>query len=472
MNRTLKKRKGKQKEFTLNGNMWNVMFQLSWPAVIAMILYGLNAFIDGVFVGNFVGETALAGVSFAYPLTQISLGLGSLIGVGAGSALSIALGKNDKKTQDRLIGNVNYLSLIITAIFMVLGLVFSSQLIKIMGGQGQTLDIGNSYFRITILGSLFWVYGLAGNMIVRAEGKMKSAAIMMASGLIVNVIANYIFIVILDFGVEGAAWGTNIGMGVYSLVNIIYFGRGFSSFKTRVFSFNRDKEIIKQILGLGASSMIMSVMSVVQGAVVLNAISKYGSIEDIAFYGAAFRIFTLSLTPIMGLMRALQPVTGINYGAGKYERVISGYKTFAIAAATLTLPFWFISMVRPDFVLSLISNEIVNATNLLYFRLQMSIIPMLSLVFMGMTFFPSIDKGKPAAIIGIVRQVIFYIPVMIFLPRILGVAGVYYGALGIDIFIVVWTSLFWVKKEFSKLREVQKEIRHLKNKNIALELER
>ena len=227
MNRTLKKRKGKQKEFTLNGNMWNVMFQLSWPAVIAMILYGLNAFIDGVFVGNFVGETALAGVSFAYPLTQISLGLGSLIGVGAGSALSIALGKNDKKTQDRLIGNVNYLSLIITAIFMVLGLVFSSQLIKIMGGQGQTLDIGNSYFRITILGSLFWVYGLAGNMIVRAEGKMKSAAIMMASGLIVNVIANYIFIVILDFGVEGAAWGTNIGMGLFPSQHYLFWKRIF-----------------------------------------------------------------------------------------------------------------------------------------------------------------------------------------------------------------------------------------------------
>lgn len=74
--------KDKQTHFILNGNLWNIMVQLSWPAIIAMVLYGLNAVIAAVFVGRFVGEEALAGVSVAYPLTQISLGLGSLIGVG------------------------------------------------------------------------------------------------------------------------------------------------------------------------------------------------------------------------------------------------------------------------------------------------------------------------------------------------------------------------------------------------------
>ncbi len=91
--------KNKQKQMILSENLWTVMYRLSWPAIIAMVLYGLNSVFDAIFVGIFVGETALAGVSLAYPLSQITLGLGSLIGVGAGSALSIALGAKDQRPR-------------------------------------------------------------------------------------------------------------------------------------------------------------------------------------------------------------------------------------------------------------------------------------------------------------------------------------------------------------------------------------
>lgn len=444
--------KERQKQFILSNNMWKVMFELSWPAVIAMVLYGLNSVIDAIFVGRFIGETALAGVSVAYPLSQISVGIGSLIGVGAGSALSIALGSKDKRTQERLLGNVNYLSLITTVVYIVLGLIFSTQLVKVMGGEGEALALGDSYFRITILGSFFWIYGLAGNMIVRAEGKMKSAAIMMGIGLVVNIIANYIFIVAFDLGVEGAAWGTNIGMLVYTLIGWIYFGKGYASFKSKVFSFYRDKDIIKSIINLGISSFIMSFMNLVQAVVVFNALSKYGTVADVAFYGSVYRVFTFLLTPIFGLMRALQPVAGINYGAKQYERVISSFKIFTFTSTALTLPFWVVSMMSPNFILGLIlPNQTFVGTQLTYFRIYMAILPLLSTTFMAMTFFPAIDKGRPAAVIGIVRQLIFYIPVMLILPKIIGVSGVYYGTFAIDSVIVLCTIII-IKKEFNILR--------------------
>ena len=444
--------KERQKQFILSNNMWKVMFELSWPAVIAMVLYGLNSVIDAIFVGRFIGETALAGVSVAYPLSQISVGLGSLIGVGAGSALSIALGSKDKRTQERLLGNVNYLSLITTVFYIVLGLIFSTQLVKVMGGEGEALALGDSYFRITILGSFFWIYGLAGNMIVRAEGKMKSAAIMMGIGLVVNIIANYIFIVAFDLGVEGAAWGTNIGMLVYTLIGWVYFGKGYASFKSKVFSLYRDKDIIKSIINLGISSFIMSFMNLVQAVVVFNALSKYGTVADVAFYGSVYRVFTFLLTPIFGLMRALQPVAGINYGAKQYERVISSFKIFIVTSTVLTLPFWIVSMVSPNFILGLIlPNQTFVGTQLTYFRIYMAILPLLSTTFMAMTFFPAIDKGRPAAVIGIVRQLIFYIPVMLILPKMIGVSGVYYGTFAIDSVIVLCTIIM-IKKEFNILR--------------------
>ena len=182
--------KENQKQFILTGNLWKVMVQLSWPAVIAMVLYGANTVLDAIFVGQFVGETAMAGVSLTYPLSQISVAFGSLLGVGAGSVLSIALGSQDKETQYKLLGCVNRLSLICTAIYMVVTLVFSKQLVAVMGGSGEALTLGNNYFRVTIFGAFFWVYGLAGNMIIRAEGKMKTAAWMMGAGLVVNAIAD------------------------------------------------------------------------------------------------------------------------------------------------------------------------------------------------------------------------------------------------------------------------------------------
>ena len=453
MQRSLADNREKQKQYILNGNLWKVMVNISWPAIIAMVLYGLNSVLDAVFVGRFVGETALAGVSVAYPLSQISVAFGSLIGVGAGSVLSIALGSGDKQTQVRLMGSVNLLSLITTAVYMILTLLFSEQLIAVMGGSGEALALGNDYFKVTIFGALFWVYGLAGNMIVRSEGRMKSAAVMMGAGLVVNGIANYILMGVFDFGVRGAAWGTNIGMLVYTLIGWLYFGKGFATFKPKLLSIRWDKKIGTSILRLGMSSLIMSVMSLIQAVFVFNALANYGTTADIAFYGVVYRIFTFLLTPIFGLMRALQPVIGINYGARQYCRVISSYKIFAFAAMLLTLPFWILSMAAPEMVLGLmLKDQIFTGIELTYFRIYMAVLPILSIIFMAMTLFPAIDKGKPAAIIGIARQLVFYVPVMLVLPRFIGVSGIYYGSLAIDTIIVLWTVLM-VKKEFTSLRQ-------------------
>lgn len=443
----------RQKQFILSHNLWRVMFQLSWPAIIAMVLYGLNTVIDAVFVGQFVGKTALAGISLVYPLTQISLGIGSLIGVGAGSVLSIAIGAKNESTQNKLFGNVNYITIVTTVVFMILGLLFSKHLVVMMGGKGEELLLGDKYFRVTIIGSVFWIYGLASNMIVRSEGKMKSAAVMMGIGMVVNIIANYILIVLLNFGVKGAAWGTNIGMFIYTLLGWIYFGGGFSSFKTRVFVIYRDKEIVTSIIRLGASSLIMTVMTLIQSIFVFNALSKYGTTSDVAFYGVVYRIFMFLLTPIFGLMRALQPTVGINYGANKYDRVIKSFKVYLCTSTLLTLPFWIISMITPSSILGMmLPNQVFSAAEIFQFRIFMAILPVVSVIFMGMTFFPSIDKGKPAAMIGIVRQVVFYVPVMIFVPKYLGVKGIYIGSFGIDFIIVLWTFIL-VKKEFTLLRK-------------------
>ncbi len=443
--------KNLQKEMILKDNLWKVMWTLSWPAVIGMVLHGLNTVFDAIFVGRFIGETALAGVSIAYPITQFSVGIGSMIGVGAGSLLSIVIGSNDTATQKKLIANANYLIIISGILMTAIGLLLMNPLLKLMGASGDELIFGADYFRVTLYGSVFWIAGLSYNMVVRAEGKMKSAAFMMGTGLVINIIANYLLIVVFQFGVEGAAWGTNLGMLVYTIAFFVYCRKKKATFETNELKISRDKNITKQILSLGFPSLIMTTMSVVQGVIVMYALNSYGTTSDVAFYGVVYRIFIFLLTPIFGLMRALQPAMGINFGAKQYDRVISSFKVFAVAAFIMIFPFWLIMMLNPNMVLSIMlpTREFLRS-DLMNFRIFVGLLPILPIMFMAMTMWPAINNSKPAGIIGITRQLIFYVPAMLILPKYFGVGWVYKGAFFIDLIIIVIVCVL-VKREFSKL---------------------
>ena len=316
-----------------------------------------------------------------------------------------------------------------------------------MGGEGQVLMLGTAYFRVTSIGSVLWIYGMSLNMIVRAEGKMKSAALMMGIGLLVNILFNYIFIVLLKWGVRGAAWGTNAGMTAYVLMGLGYFGGSRASFPAEPLAFYPDKSIMKSIISLGFSSLILTVMSLLQALLVYNALSRYGSVRETAFYGAVFRIFNMMLTPIFGLMRALQPVVGINFGADRGDRVIKSFWIFTAAALALILPFWVLLVVFPSGALTLMfpAGEFA-AASIVNYRIFMLIVPLMPLVFMTMTFFPAIGKGGPASLLAVIRQVVFYIPVMLILPRLFGVRWIYLGSLLIDVTVVIIAALMMARE--------------------------
>ncbi len=427
----------KQSEMILHDNLWKVMIKLSFPAVCAMILHGLNLVCDGIFVGKFVGNIALSGVSVAYPLTQIAVGFGSMLGGGAAACLSIAIGKKDKETQNKILGNTNFLGVLISLVLMLALYLLSRPLMMFMGGEGEVLEIGLSYFRITIIGTVVWVFSLAYNLIIRAEGKMGTAALIMGLGLAVNIIANYILIAVLKFGVAGAAWGTNLGMFVYTLLGIIYFRRGKASFEAAVFSFRKDKKIVQKIFSLGMPSLIMTFMNLIGGVVILNAIGAVGTDYDIGFYGATLRIMTFMMTPLTALMRSLQPTVGMNYGAKQYDRVIKGTLVYIAGGLMIILPVYLITMTMPETILGLMLDGAISAANIFNFRILISIIPLLAIVFNGMSYFPAIDNGKTAGGIAIFRQVIFYLPAMIVLPRLFGLKYVYIGSFAIDVLFTV-----------------------------------
>lgn len=431
-----------QKELILNEKLKKVMWKLSLPAIAAMVLFGLNAFLDTVYVGQLLNENALSGVALAYPLTGIMLGLGSWVGTGAGNYLSILIGENNQEKLSKVIPNATIFTLISTFVLALPCYIFAEELIGLMGGSGDILTYGVTYFKVSLFAAPLWVYALQLNFIVRAEGKMKTAAIMMAYGFILNIILTPFFIKYLGMGVDGAAWATNIGMLVYCIVGYYYFYKNKASFNANINSVSFDKEVFTTIVKLGFPGFIMSIMGLIQAIVVFNAIVNYGTDKDLAFFAAANRIILFLMTPLFGLMRALQPVLGVNFGAKQYKRVKDSFFLFANTGLLIILPFWIFLMLFPQTAIELVlPNYTMSSDDFLNFRVYMAVIPTLPYVFMTLTYLPAIKQPKPASIIGISRQVLFYIPVMLILPKYIGISGVYYGTTIIDIIITLWGSI-------------------------------
>ncbi|MGY6553827.1 MAG: MATE family efflux transporter [Wenzhouxiangella sp.] len=434
--------KDAQRELILNGHPWRVAWEMSWPAVLALTLFGLNAVLDVIFIGRLLGEQALAGAVMAYPLTQITLGLGSLAGIGGGVALSIALGKGDYHTLKRLPGTALTISALLALVYAVIGGLFAERLVFAMGARDELIPIAASYLRAAALGGIGALAGVALNMLLRGEGKMKLAAWYMGIGLLVNMVLTPALIVFADMGVAGAAWATNIGSAVGGWLVWRRYARGTSSYAVDPYYLGLPRELSLRIVRLGTPAMIMSSMGVLQAIVVFNVLSRIGTESDIAFYGAAWRIVIFMLTPLFGLMRAYQPVAGFNYGAGQWQRVQSCFWAFVQAGWLIIVPLWLLMSLYPAQTLSIMLPGVTfSATDLLHFRLLILPLPLLPLVFTALALLPAVEQPGKATVVSVSRQLLLYLPVMLILPPMIGVSGVYLGAMSIEIVCATWLLL-------------------------------
>ncbi|MEM0910220.1 MAG: MATE family efflux transporter, partial [Pseudomonadota bacterium] len=438
-----------QKQKILESPIDKLVWVLSLPAIIAMVLFGLNAFMDTVFIGQLMNQRALAGVAIAYPISSILFGLGTWAGTGAANQLSIALGKDDTKTQTRVLGRMHGL-VILFCILFVLPIYFSASLLMtMMGAEGEIHQYGVDYLQHTMMFSPFWILALSYNFVIRAEGKMTQAAIMMGSGLILNLILTPIFIAVLDWGVKGAAWATNIGMAFYTLLGIFYFHMGKASFPTKLFTIFTD---VRQQAALGFSAFIMTIMGLVQAAVVFNVIADHGNDDDLAFFAAANRILMFLMTPLFGLMRAYQPVAGINFGAQQYDRVISSFWVFCRAGCLIVIPVWIVLTLFPEAALNIVlPDNTLSKQDLINFQVYVVVLPFLPFVFMSLTLLPAIEEPKFANILGLARQLVFYVPAMLLLPIWFGLSGVYFGSTVIDVFLT-FCLLAIVMSSFKRMK--------------------
>lgn len=431
-----------------------LMIKLSIPAVFGMVVVGLYNMMDSIFVGQMVGAVQMGAVSVSYPFTLINAGSAAMLGVGSASILSRAIGERDEQTIQRIMGNLVAMVLLLSIIYTIIGMTFTKQLLTFAGASGNILNYAEKYLRIVFAGSLFVNFFQSANMVIRGEGEMRKAMSIIASGAVLNIILDPIFITFLKpygIGIEAAAFATIFSQFIQAAVTIWYFRK--KSPNVKIGHIHIDKVLLPQVLSVGVSALLMQVLTLVQQTVIYRTASNYGGETSQILLGAALRFWNFSFVPLWGISQGFQPAAGTNYGAKNYERVKKLTKIFVIAATMLSFVFYIPVEFFPDKVLSMfITTPGVAASGAANFRIMFSTYILQGSFLIAVTLFQSFGKAKKATWLVLFRQIILFIPLCVFLPMIggMGIRGVWLAIALTDAILVVIT-ISMMLSEFRKM---------------------
>ena len=255
-----------------------------------------------------VGSVQMGAISVSYPFTLINGGTAAMLGVGSASVLSRAIGKKDEATIGKIMGNLVAMVILLSAIITVVGMVFTRPILTLAGASGDILNYAEKYLRIVYAGSLFVNFFQSANMVIRGEGQLKKAMLIIGSGAVLNIILDPIFITLLNpvgRGMEGAAYATVLSQIIQALITVWYFKK--KSQHVKIGRIRIEKSLLPQILAVGVSALLMQVLTLVQQTVIYRVDSNYGGETSQILLGAALRVWNFAFVPLWGISQGFQP---------------------------------------------------------------------------------------------------------------------------------------------------------------------
>lgn len=424
-----------------------LLAKYSIPAVVAMLVNAIYNVVDRIFIGQFAGENALAGLTIAFPVMVIIFAFASLIGEGGAALLSIRFGEQDGKGANNVFGNTLSFGLIVTTITLIVVFINLDGVIALFGGTTDTTSYAVAYMSIILGGFIFQMISYILTSAVRTEGQPNLSMIAMVTSALVNIVLDYIFIGLLNMGVVGAAYATIAGQFAGLAILLSFYVRGKSQLKLTLQDLKPNFQLILKIVTIGFASFVSTVGISIALAMINRSLSLYAGTAGVTSMGAINSLYTFFIMPIMGITQGMQPIMGYNHGAKNNERVTKTLKygvligvVFSVFVFTLleVFPVTFISM-----FLDSGSETLEMAVNGL--RIYMIMLPLLSLSLMGITYFQATEQGRISVILGTLRQFVFLIPLLFVLPNFFGINGVWMSIPIADGMAIIVTTLLLVK---------------------------
>jgi len=420
--------KDNKKNILDDDRIGHLLFKLSLPAFVGMFVMTLYNIVDTVFIGRFVGPLGIAGLSIVFPIQMLTMGIGHLMGMGGGSLISIQIGAGRIDRAERALGNAITGVIVSSLLLMILGLTKTDDILRLMGASDTILPYARDYMVIILLGVMFQGFGMAQNSLIRAEGNTRVPMIGMVIGAASNTILDAVFIIVFKMGIKGAALATVISQ----MFLFVYYMRYYFSRKSYLhFSLKNmiiDWSIMRYILAIGIAPFVMSVSGSISALFVNRLCLFYGGDMAVSAYGIINRIIMFALMPGIVVSQGLQPVVGYNYGAEHYERILRALRmAIATATAFCIAAFIFLQLFPQVFIGIFTDDAELIALTSHAIRRIMATAYLIGLIIIGSTVFQSIGKPVQAFVTSTARATLFLIPLILILPRFIGLNGVWWS---------------------------------------------
>jgi putative MATE family efflux protein len=408
------------------------------PASIGILVMSLNILVDTIFVGNWIGSIAIAAINVVLPVSFFIAALGMAIGIGGSSIISRALGGGLKEKALKTFGNQITLTVLVTVVMVILGLYFVDSLIPAFGGKGAIFEPAKIYYTIVLYGVPFLALCMMGNTVIRAEGKPRFAMVAMIIPSVGNLVLDYVFIYVFDWGMQGAAWATTTSyLLCFAYILWFYLSRN-SELKIYWPHFGFNLPILREIGSLGFVTLARQAVTSITYLLLNNILFELGGEAQVAVYAIIGRMLMFALFPAFGVTQGFLPIAGFNYGAKKYQRVRESINT-AIKYAAIVATVVFAGLMifpaeiadlflsnRPDMTAhEIATNNFVLLHSPAAMRWVFAATPIIALQLIGAAYFQAIGKAVPALLLTLTRQGFFFIPLILILPWYLGDLGVW-----------------------------------------------
>lgn len=435
----------------LNGKLFPMILKFSIPAAISLLITAIYNIVDRMFVGNFNGTSALAGLSVCFPLSYMMMAFALMCSAGGSTFFSLFSGQNETKKMNQSFDNAMVLVCVFEIILSALLLIFPNPILKFFGVTETAYPYAILYYRIVALGCIFQGLSQLFCDFVRVSGKPVLGMCVTGIGAVTNIILDAVFIIIFDWGVIGAASATVIGQIFSALFGAYLVFGNRTQVKISKDIFHLDKNLCLQIISCGfafwVAQMAMGFISLVYN----SQLGKYGGDIAISVYAVISSIMTFVIMPASGISQGIQPIVGNNYGFGNYKRVISTLCQATIFSMSITCFIWIIVLVFPKQILAAFGGtEEMFRIGVSGLRINFCITPVLGFVMLATTFFQSINRPAPSIIITVLRQIVFLVPFIYILPILFEINGIFF-AQPISDLLATFLSVVLVLKEKKRM---------------------
>ena len=432
--------------------------QYAVPGIIAQTAASLYNMVDSIYIGHIpgVGASAISGLAVTFPLMNLSVAMGTLVGVGAMTLISVLLGQRNYGAAQKVLANVLTLNVIIGIVFSAVTLSFLDPILRFFGASDVTLPFARDYMFIILLGNAFTHLYHGFNGLIRSSGHPRTAMALTLFTVISNAILDPIFIFGLHLGIRGAALATVL----CQMVALVYTFRFFSD-KRRLLHFTRplfqlDWRVAKQSLAIGVGPFLMNVAACLVALFINQQLGKYGGDLAIGAYGIVNRLTMLFVMICMGFNQGLQPIAGYNYGARQYHRVKEIFLLTAKWEVLVTTLCFLMAELIPRSAVSLFTNDpqlIGMAAHGL--RIMNSAFALVGFGMVTGNFFQCLGMVWKSIFLSLSRQLLFLLPLIYTLPLWLQETGVWVSfpisdAINIIISAILIVRLF---RKFDRLQD-------------------